>query len=81
MTEEKIRACMRAILAWNKNKTWTNYKNVKRDCFCRLKSYNSVLWAIYVNVKTIWNTLSGKYCRCERDWRRDGMLQYHEIEA
>ena len=77
MTKQKIQACVTAIIAWNKAKTWTNYQNLRRDCYLKLNSYNPILWAIYTHIKTIWNILTGKYARCEETLRNDKGLQAH----
>ncbi len=71
--------CISAILAWNREKSWRNFQQLRRDCYIS-RSQSKVLHSAYTLVRTTWKVLTGKYSRCEAQWRADGTLKYYGLD-
>lgn len=69
------KAVIENILAWNAKKSWSNYQGVRRNCFLNANNLPKWMFFIYTCYKPIWNTLIGKYRRCEKIWREDGTVE------
>ena len=76
MTIDRVN-CVKSIVAWNRVKSWANYNAVRKYGYLNWNHTPAPLWAIYTHVKTIWNTLVGKYKRCEKVLKEDGRLDYY----
>ena len=72
--------CVKAIIAWNREKSWENYTALCKYGYVNWDHIPAPIWAIYTHVKTIWNTLIGKYKKCELGLLEDGRLNYY-LEA
>lgn len=75
------RRCIAAILAWNKEKSWHNFQQLRRDCYVRFKHEPRLWHSAYTLVRTTWKVLNGKYRRCEAQWREDGTLKYYGLDC
>ena len=69
--------CIKSIVAWNHEKSWANYNALRKYAYLNRDNAPAPIWAIYTHVKTIWNTLVGKYRKCEAAMKEDGRLEYY----
>ena len=77
ITHYMRKMCVKSIVAWNHKKSWANYNAVCKYCYLNWDHTPAPIWAIYTHVKTIWNTLVGKYKKCEAKWIAEGELNYY----